>query len=118
MIPPSTKLPLAVNPCPRVALPFKEISTFISEDPSSSTGAIEALNTSHLPTSPPKSPAKEGAKQASKVAKRRGKGWSQQEAKPGKEKLVDVVLSDCEGEFGPKTSSPDRGNVCTCNVGF
>ena len=26
-----------------------------------------------------------------------------------KEVLVDVVLSDCEGEFGPRTSSPDRG---------
>lgn len=22
---------------------------------------------------------------------------------------MDVVLSDCEGEFGPRTSSPDRG---------
>lgn len=32
-----------------------------------------------------------------------------------KERLADVVLSDCEGEFGPRTSSPDRG-WCVCKV--
>lgn len=25
---------------------------------------------------------------------------------------MDVSLNECEGEFGPRTSSPDRGNGC------
>lgn len=68
------------------------------------------MEEAELPTSPHNSPAKEGVKQAAKATKKRGKGRSQKKeaAKPSKEKLIEV-LSDCEGEFGPRTSSPDRG---------
>ena len=49
-------------------------------------------------------------KESTLSTKRKGSG----QRKPLKndvkrEVLVDVVLSDCEGEFGPRTSSPDRG---------
>ena len=40
----------------------------------------------------------------------RGKGSREGATKATKkEGLVDIVLSDVEGEYGPRTSSPDRG---------
>lgn len=77
------------------------------DDPHGSVGAVEPQQTPQLSVSP-KSPAR-----VPSDVKGRGKGRSQQsEARPSmKEKLVDVILSDCEGEFGPRTSSPDRGKA-------
>ena len=33
------------------------------------------------------------------------------------EGLVDVVLSECEGEYGPRTSSPDNRGECLSKCG-
>lgn len=47
-------------------------------------------------------------RQSDKGSKRRN---SRQKDRTGKDILVDVALNECEGAFGPKTSSPDRGVV-------
>ena len=73
------------------------------DDPTSSLGVADQLSSSpRAQSSGPETSRGRGDKG------RGGKGRGQ-EAEGKKERLVDVVLSDYEGEYGPRTSSPDRG---------